>query len=530
MKIKLVNLIEGVVITNPPPVFGTPTNSYRQPAVPSAVPAVPSAVPATAQPAKPFNPAQPFGQPVIPSAPKSSGVYSPTPAPPPGIAAPTAQPTTGSGSFILDNPPTTPTPQKPLPAGEAPEMLRPNFNPAQPFGQPLIPALPAAKPGAEYSPTPGGVKPKNPTVVQVPPAPVNTPKEPGMSQEDMERDADKWAQQNQKPAATNVPAATQSEKPKTKSQYEVNREASDKAREQTIEFQQRKAEKARAITAANQAEAERWESEAALIRSKKGGSGRGGRGRGGSGIFEQRALQFKPGALKTLLHLQEGGVGDAAAATWNFAKDYASDVYNQGIGTATKKAIGKVAGAATKGVEDLTGTEYFTKGAIRPNVASREFVKMTKEVPGDTVLNVARNLARYSPLTLSRMQAGRYARAAAFDPSEAEESISHYAKIHAMTNPLTYATGYAGKVASGIQAISGLAPAVGTAIGSAVGGPVGAGAGKLTGAALGLAASVGAGLAANVANKIVAPNIAAQAREAGRLDAARLKDWRYATL
>ena len=82
MKIKLVNLIEGVVITNPPPVFGTPTNSYRQPAVPSAVPAVPSAVPAvpsavpaTAQPAKPFNPAQPFGQPVIPSAPKSSAVW-----------------------------------------------------------------------------------------------------------------------------------------------------------------------------------------------------------------------------------------------------------------------------------------------------------------------------------------------------------------------------------------------------------------------------------------------------------------------
>jgi len=525
MKIKLVNLIEGVVITNPPPVFGTPTNSYRQPAVPSAVPAVPSAVPATAQPAKPFNPAQPFGQPVIPSAPKSSGVYSPTPAPPPGIAAPTAKPTTGSGSFILDNPPTTPTPQKPLPAGEAPEMLRPNFNPTQPFGQPLIPALPAAKPGAEYSPTPGSVKPKNPTVVQVPPAPVNTPNQPGMSQEDLERDADKYAP---KPAATNAPAATQSEKPKTKTQYEVNREASDKAREQTIEFQQRKAEKARAVTAANQAEAEKRESERQLENSR--GYGRGGRGRGGAGIFEQQDFRFKTNALKSLLHLQEGGVGDAAAATWNFAKDYASDVYNQGIGTATKKAIGKVAGAATKGVEDLTGTEYFTKGAIRPNVASREFVKMTKEVPGDTVLNVARNLARYSPLTLSRMQAGRYARAAAFDPSEAEESISHYAKVHAMTNPLTYATGYAGKVASGIQAISGLAPAVGTAIGSAAGGPVGAAAGKLAGAGLGLAAAVGAGLGANVANKIVAPNIAAQAREAGRLNAAKLKDWRFATL
>jgi len=514
MKIKLVNLIEGVVIANPPSVFGTPTNSYRQPAVPSAVPAVPSAVPATAQPAKPFNPAQPFGQPAIPSAPKSSGVYSPTPAPPAGIAAPTAQPTTGSGSFILDNPPTTPTPQKPLPAGEAPEMLRPNFDPAQPFGRPTTFTLPfTTKPGAEYSPTPGGVKPKNPTVVVNPPD--TSKKEPGMSQEDLERDADKYAPE---PAATNAPAATQSEKPKTKTQYEVNREASDKARQQTIEFQQRKAEKARAITAANQAEAEKRESERALVNS-----GRRGRGR----MNEQYNFRFKTGALKALM--QEGAM-DTVSSVWDATKNYVSDVWNQGFGAATKKAAGKISDNAIKGIEDATGTEYFTKGAIHPNVASREFVKMTKEVPGDTALNVVKNLARYSPTTLARMQAGRYARAAAFDPSEAEEQLSHYAKIHAMTNPLSYATSYAGDIAKGIGQMSGLLPVAGAAIGGAVGGKVGAGIGKLAGAGAGLATSVGAGLAAQAANKIVAPAIAAQAREAARLDAARLRDWRYAAL
>jgi len=515
MKIKLVNLIEGVVITNPPSVFGTPTNSYRQPAVPSAVPAVPSAVPATAQPAKRFNPAQPFGQPVIPSVPKSSGVYSPTPTPPAGIAAPTPAATTGTGSFILDNPPTTPAPQKPLPAGEAPEMLRPNFNPTQPFGQPLIPALPAAKPGAEYSPTPGSVKPKNPTVVQVPPAPANTPNQPGMSQEDLERDADKYAP---KPAATNAPAATQSKKPKTKTQYEVNREASDKARQQTIEFQQRKAEKARAITAANQAEAEKRESERALV-----SSGRRGRGR----MNEQYNFRFKTGALKALM--QEGAM-DTVSSVWDATKNYVSDVWNQGFGAATKKAAGKIADNAVKGVENLTGTEYFTKGAIHPNIAAREYAKMTKEVPGQSGLNVARNLARYSPLTLSRLQAGRAARAAAFDPSETEETISHYAKVAALTNPLTYATDYAGKVASGIGAISGILPAAGAAVGGSVGGPVGAGIGQLAGAGLGLGVAGAAGLAGNVAKQIVAPNIAAQARETGRLTAARLKDWRYAAL
>ena len=170
MKIKLVNLIEGGV--------NTPTST------------------------QPFNPKQPFGQPVIPSVPKSSGVYSQTPTPPTGIAAPK----TGTGSFILDNPP---TPQTSVSSGGVPPMLTPNFNPGQPFGQSVIPSLPPTTPGTEYSPTPGSVKPKNPTVVQVPSTTPNKVNEPGMSQEDLERDADKWAEkqpeQNIKPTAPQQP-------------------------------------------------------------------------------------------------------------------------------------------------------------------------------------------------------------------------------------------------------------------------------------------------------------------------------------
>jgi len=492
MKIKLVNLIEAVIISNPPSAFGNPTNSYRQPAVPSAVPAVPSAVPSTAQPAKPFNPAQPFGQPVIPSAPKSSGVYSPTPAPPAGIAAPTAQPTTGSGSFILDNPPTTPTPQKPLPAGEAPEMLRPNFNPAQPFGQPIIPTAPAAKPGAEYSPTPGSVKPKNPTVVQVPPAPSNTSKkEPGMSQEDLERDADKWAQQNQKPAATTAPAQTTSAPAKEKD-----------TRSEHEKFMQRTGERLQRDQLRRQGEIEAASHSARLSRI----------GRSTRRVFEQQDFRFKTNALKSLLPLQEGGVVDAASALWD----------------ATKQKLGKIASSTVKGIEDATGTEYFTKGAIHPNIAAREFVnKITKETPGEPALNLVKNLTRYSPQTLARMQAGRYARAAAFTPEEAEEKFSHYAKMAALTNPLTYGGALASGIGSALSssAVKAAAPAIGSAIGGPVGGAIGTGVAGLAGLA-GLAV----GGAGKVAQKLANPYLAQQARETGKLIAARKDDWRYAAL
>jgi hypothetical protein len=504
MKIKLVNLIEAVIISNPPSAFGTPTNSYRQPAVPSAVPAVPSAVPATAQPAKPFNPAQPFGQPVIPSAPKSSGVYSPTPAPPAGIAAPTPAATTGTGSFILDNPPTAPTPQKPLPAGEAPAMLRPNFNPAQPFGQPVIPTAPAAKPGAEYSPTPGSVKPKNPTVVQVPPAPVNTPKEPGMSQEDLERDADKWAQ---KPAATTAPAQTTStpKQPKdTRSEHE--------------KFMQRTSERLQRDQLRRQGEIEAASHSARLSRI----------GRSTRRVFEQQDFRFKTNALKSLLPLQEGGVVDAASALWDATKQYGKDVYNQGFGAATQKALGKIASSTVKGIEDATGTEYFTKGAIHPNIAAREFVnKITKETPGEPALNLVKNLTRYSPQTLARMQAGRYARAAAFTPEEAEEKFSHYAKMAALTNPLTYGGALAAGIGSALSssAVKAAAPAIGSAIGGTVGGAIGTGVAGLAGLA-GLAV----GGAGKVAQKLANPYLAQQARETGKLIAARKDDWRYAAL
>jgi hypothetical protein len=97
----------------------------------------------------------------------------------------------------------------------------------------------------------------------------------------------------------------------------------------------------------------------------------------------------------------------------------------------------------------------------------------------------------------------------------------------------------AGKTAAGaltefvknpIKSSIALAAQAPAALGGAVGGKVGAGIGKLAGAGAGLATSVGAGLAAQAANKIVAPAIAAQAREAARLDAARLRDWRYAAL
>jgi hypothetical protein len=361
------------------------------------------------------------------------------------------------------------------------------------------------------------------------PEPGKTVNQPGMSQEDLERDAAKWSQKPATTAPETTSAAATSDKPR-KSQYNVNQAEVTSEHEKFKQRMARRTERANLLAQTSRAEAEAVEADIALMRAKHPSYGRGGRSRGGYGIFEQRVLQFKPNALKTLLHLQEGGVGDAAAATWNFAKDYASDVWNQGFGAATKKAAGKISDNAIKGIEDATGTEYFTKGAIHPNVASREFVKMTKEVPGDTALNVVKNLARYSPTTLARMQAGRYARAAAFDPSEAEEQLSHYAKIHAMTNPLSYATSYAGDIAKGIGQMSGLLPVAGAAIGGAVGGKVGAGIGKLAGAGAGLATSVSAGLAAQAANKIVAPAIAAQAREAARLDAARLRDWRYAAL
>jgi hypothetical protein len=321
-----------------------------------------------------------------------------------------------------------------------------------------------------------------------------------MSQEDLERDADKYAQ---KPAATTAPAQTTStpKQPKdTRSEHE--------------KFMQRTGERLQRDQLRRQGEIEAASHNARLSRI----------GRSTRRVFEQQDFRFKTNALKSLLPLQEGGIGDAASAFLDATKQYGKDVLNQGFGAATKKIPGKI----VKGIEDTTGTEYFTKGAIRPNIAAREFVnKITKETPGEPALNLVKNLTRYSPQTLARMQAGRFARAAAFTPEEAEEKFSHYAKMAALTNPLTYGGALAAGIGSALSssAVKAAAPAIGSAIGGPVGGAIGTGVAGLAGLA-GLAV----GGAGKVAQKLANPYLAQQARETGKLIAARKDDWRYAAL
>lgn len=374
MKIKLTNLIEGVIISNSPSAFGSPSSSYRNPNQP------------TGQSSNTFNPAQPFGQPVIPSLPKTSGVYSSASATSTSIATPT--PTTGTGSFIVDNPPTTPTPQKPLPAGEAPEMLRPNFNPAQPFGQPLIPTLPlTTKPGAEYSPTPGGVKPKNPTVVVNPKNTTNTPiNEPGMSQEDMERDADKWTQTPETAAKPNTSVKPQQQPENTLSQHE--------------KFMLRTNQKLQRDQLTRQAEIEAASHSARLSRIA----------RSRTRIFEQK-LQFKPNTLRSLLESVVDSEGKPIKAIDDIIDYFVPSKFNDTL-------------------------KFYTS----PKLAAQRFITATTPHPGDDAgVKFVKSMIGLSPLTWSKIQAGKVASAAAFDPTTGAEKIKHYADIIKNTDPINIA-------------------------------------------------------------------------------------------
>ena len=388
----------------------------------TVTPTTPPVAPAPAQPK--FNPAQPFG-PVIPT-------------------VPSVQPGTEY----------TPTPGSVKP-GSTP--AQPKFNPAQPFG-PVIPTVPSVQPGTEYTPTPGSVKPGS-TPVTPTPAPVTpTPSTPSTP----------------KPSFLNRPRGTG----KAKSQYEVNRAASDAEFEKFKAFQARKQERAGILAQTRQAE-----SEAAAAQPQPTTSG-ASRGTGTSGrrIFENHnKIQFKQGSLKSLLNEV------SALDLFNLSK-YVTP-YVAPIANVTKKA-------ANIGSDVL-------KYATDPAYAAKTMIKYTTPTPGESKeARFAKTLIGYSPDTIARMQARRGAAASAFDTATANEKLRHYEKMFAMSNPASLATG---AIRAGVSALAG--------------GP----------GNMGIGGQLATGIA-GAAKDIADYQVQAQAKEAARQKFAREDDWRVFVL
>jgi len=190
-------------------------------------------------------------------------------------------------------------------------------------------------------------------------------------------------------------------------------------------------------------------------------------------VFEQQNLQFKSGTLKSLL---EGGV--------------VSDTLN-----------------------------YFTP-TMSPKVAAKRFIDITTPQPGgDSKINFVKSLVGVSPVTFAKLQAGKAASAAAFDPTVGAEKIKHYANIIQATDPINLA----GKLASGLATAAqfelrnrlyyGLGDTRSSPLSRLGLGPLGAAAGALGGVA-----------------GIAAPYTQAKATVAGKIVAAQKDDWRYAAL
>lgn len=357
----------------------------------------------------------------------------------------------------------TPAPITPAPAPVAPAPVvptQPKFNPSQPFGQ-VIPTVPSAQPGTEYTPTPGSVKPGS-TPVTPTPAPVapasSTPSTPNSS-------------------FLNRPRGTG----KAKSQYEVNRAASDAEFEKFKAFQARKQERASILAQTRQAEAELADNEP-QTRTRGGGTGRG-TGTSGRRIFENNTrMQFKQGSLKSLLNEV------SAFDLFNLSKYVAP--YIAPVVNVVKKAT------------DI-GSDV-VKYSTDPAYAAKTMIKYTTPTPGESkAIRTAKTLIGYSPDTIARMQARRGAAASAFDTATANEKLKHYEKMFAMSNPASLAT-------------SGIASAVGALAGAGAGDKMGIG-GKL---ATGLAGTV---------KDIADYQTKAQAKEAARQKFAREDDWRVLT-
>lgn len=189
-------------------------------------------------------------------------------------------------------------------------------------------------------------------------------------------------------------------------------------------------------------------------------------------IFEQHSLQFKPNTLKSLL---EGGI--------------VSDTLN-----------------------------YFTP-TTSPKIAAKRFIDITTPQPGEnSYIRDVKSLFGRSPATWAKIEGGRVASAAAFDPSIGAEKIKHYANIIQATDPYN------------------LASTVATGIGRAAQYELrnrlyyGFDTGKrpLSSAGLGTLGAV-AGAVGGVGG-LVAPYTEAKAKIAARMVAAQKDDWRYAAL
>jgi hypothetical protein len=215
-------------------------------------------------------------------------------------------------------------------------------------------------------------------------------------------------------------------------------------------------------------------------------------GRSKTRIFEQQNLQFKSGALTSLL--QEDGVIDTVSnfitGTWDTAKKQAS------------KSV-----------------PYFTTGAINPKVAAKEFVNLTTPSPEDpSSVKFVKSLVGHSPRTFAALQAGRAATAAAFTPANAAEKVEHYANVLRATNPIN------------------LGAAVSRAIGNAAQYELrnrlfyglGSGTGALKSKGLGTLATA-AGVLGGIGN-VTTPYTDAMAKGAGKVIGAMKDDWRIAAM
>ena len=195
-------------------------------------------------------------------------------------------------------------------------------------------------------------------------------------------------------------------------------------------------------------------------------------GRSRRRIFEQQTLQFKPNTLKSLL---EGGV--------------------------------------------VTDALKFITPTASPKEAAKRFIDLTTPQPGeDSKINYVRSFLGLSPTTFAKLQAGKAASAAAFDPTIGAEKIKHYANIIQSTDPYNIGA----KIAAGAGAAAQFELRNRLYYG------LGGGRGPLSGAGLGTIAGLGA-LAGGIGG-LVAPYTQAKALVAAKLVAAQKDDWRFAAL
>jgi hypothetical protein len=204
-------------------------------------------------------------------------------------------------------------------------------------------------------------------------------------------------------------------------------------------------------------------------------------------IFEQQNLQFKSGTLKSLL---EGGI--------------VSDIKKYYI---------------PSGNQNIKDTlDFYTN----PKLAAKRFITATTPQPGDDEkVSYLKSLVGLSPVTWAKVQAGKAASAAAFDPTVGAEKIKHYANIIQTTDPVNILS----TVSRGIGNAAQLELRNRLYYGF---GDTTTRSSPLNRAGLGTLGTV-AGLAGGVGG-LVTPYTQARATVAGKIAAAQKDDWRYAAL